>query len=263
MPTVSIAIITLGLLSLQATPADLPTRLSSAQRTVRAAAVNELTATVTRDAAVLSADDLQRALTALLEKENATINANLAETVSTGTSGLSEQYAEYYAGVLGLADRVRTTARSEDASLRPRLLRALVEGAYNPGSAFAQGLAQEGEPLVPFILEISDSPNEPARWNALALIAYVFAGRDANTLKAPLSASSEVRLRSVARKALHDEAPAVRRHAIDAVVAAHDTESVPTLLKLAKEDPDVDRGKLRHSVRSRAADAVVKLPQPK
>jgi transposase len=263
MPTVSVALIVISLLSFQAMPADFAARLSSDELTVRTAAVNELAAVVTRDAGVLSADDLQRSLTALLEKENATINSNLAETARTGRSGLSEEYAEYYAGVLGLADRVRTTVRPEDARLRSRLLRALAEGAYNPGSVFAQGLAQEGEPLVPFILEISDSPSEPARWNALALIAYVFKGRDANTLKASLSASSEAGLLRAARKALRDEAPAVRRHAIDAVVAGHDRESLPTLLKLAKEDPDADRGKLRHSVRSRAADAVVKLQQPK
>lgn len=244
-----------------APPADLAGRLSAPEFQARAAAVGTLEAAAARDPAVLDSEAIQVALTTLLEAENAAIKENFEHARATRESRRTEAHSEYYSQVLGLADRVRRLLPAVDESVRPRLLRALVRGSYNSDSPFARGLAQEGERLVASILELAGSPNEPKKWNALGLITYVFRYRDASSLAAPLSASSERDLRAAARKALRDPSLVVRRHAVEAVVAAKDTDAIPVLRELARADPDVDRGQFRHSVRSLANDALMKLFQ--
>jgi hypothetical protein len=249
-----------SLLAAQIATVDWATRLSATDYRQRAAAVAELDAASGKDPNLLQSGETQAALIALLETENARVMDNLEQTKATGQSSLTEGYADYYSSVLGLTNRLRGVIPADDTTLRPRLIKALVEGTYNPDSRFAYGLAQEGDRLTPLILEMAGSANEPTRWNALALTAQLFNESAAGSLKTPLSSASSQELRTTARKALRDGAAEVRRFAIDAVVAAKDRESVPILLELARSDPDA---KSKHSVRSLAAAAAVKLQEPR
>ena len=145
--------------------------------------------------------------------------------------------------------------------MRERLLAALVRGTYNGDSAFARGLASEGELIVPHVLSMVGASNEATRWNAYDLAALLLEGSDAGALARPLTRASRERLQSAARAGLQDPAAAVRRRSILAVVAAKDRGAIPVLVFLAETDPDTvppDR-----SVRGLAAAGVEVLRRAK
>jgi len=235
------------------------TRVTSPIIATRAAAVEELVSQVEAVPSRLQDEALQATVVGLLEAENAVVAQNYQTFLQTKATSLDEVYAEYYSRVLGLADRLRKESPPRDAALLARLLNALVMGSYNPDSAFADGLALEGDAIVPIVLAMANSPIGPSRWNAYALMARMSSGQDAGRLAVPLSAESQVAIRRAAREGLLDPAPDVRIWAIAAVVAVRDREAIPLLRQLALTDPDLDKGPTPYSVRSAAATALQKL----
>jgi len=233
---------------------DFAKRLSAPELQARMKAITDLEQAAAADPSVLADQLLQKALLTLLEAENARVAENLASFQATQHSQLGEGYAEYYAQVLGLANRIRSDDRLSSPALDSRLRRALVFGTYNPDSEFVGDLARDGDAIVPFVLELSRATDGPSKWNANALIGALFASQKAGALAAPLSASSAASLRAASRAALADPAPDVRRWAVRAVMRAEDKAAVPKLEQLAKSDPDADVG--GHSVRSLAAEAL-------
>jgi hypothetical protein len=236
---------------------DFATRLNAPELQARMRAVTDLEQAAAADPSVLADQRLQTALLTLLESENARVAANLVSFQATQRSQLDESYGEYYAQVLGFANRIRGEDRLASPALDSRLRRALVFGTYNPDSEFVGDLARDGDAIVPFVLELSRATDGPSKWNANALIGALFARQKTGTLSAPLSVSSAASLRAASRAALADPAPDVRRWAVRAVVAAEDKQAIPLLEHLATSDPDADVG--GHSVRSLAAEALRRL----
>jgi hypothetical protein len=237
--------------------ADVAKLLNAPELQARMRAVTDLERAVAADPSVLGEQQLQKAVLTLLETENARVAKAMASFQATGHAETTESDGEYYAQVLGLANRLRTDDRLSSAALDSRLRRALVFGVYNPDSEFVGDLAREGDAIVPFVLELSRAADGPSKWNANALIGALFANQKAGALTGPLSASSASALRTAARGALADPAADVRRWAVRAVTRAEDKEALPLLEQLAKNDPDADvQG---HSVRSLAAEAVRRL----
>ncbi len=206
---------------------------------------------------------LQASVVDILEQENATIVANLENVRQTGQSRLPPDYGEYYADVLGVADRIRREARPADPELLARLQRALVKGGYNPDSPFAGGLADEGEPLVPYIEELLQGDIEHNKPNAYALVGGLLRLGSERGLRVALSDSSRQHLIDLARQGLAESDAEARRWAIGAIVAARDKESLPALRRLAQTDPDGAGDKSPYSVRAlagQAADTLSRIP---
>jgi hypothetical protein len=240
--------------------AELVSQLNSPDEIARRQAVAELDRKIAADVLGLADESIQEALVSVLELENARILENVAAFRQTGRSTLGEAYGEYYAQLLGLADKVRAgglaTANTERAT---RLRRALVLGAYNPESDFAKEIAREGESIVPWVVELTKRSDAPSRWNGYALIGEIFAAQEKGLVRAPLSPSSASSLRVTARAGLLDPASDVRIWAIFAVASARDRDAIPLLSRLAESDPDTDTGPAKYSVRSRAADALRRI----
>lgn len=230
-------------------------RLGAAGLDTRTAAVAELETAAASDPVVIAEPRVQAALVALLERENATIAENTRLMMAGGRSALPERYSEYYAQVLGLANRLRRVAVA-NAPLSDRLKRALVLGTYNPDSEFAKDLASEGDPIVPIVLQLTQAVDGPSKWNGFSLIGELFVRQELGTLAVPMSARSTELLRRAAREGLQDPAADVRRAAVTAVVKAKDRGAIPLLERMAQNDPDADSGRAQISVRSRAAEAL-------
>ena len=258
MSTLLRSILMFALTAAQPYGVSLQGDLTSDDLRIRGAAVRQLDEMISQTPEVLGDGEMQIAIVTLLESENARIRNNYMAVVNGQSESLPEGYGDHYSLVLRAADRLRMLLSPMQSPIRARLLRALVGGAYNPDSPFAIRLSKEGDHIVEPVLEIAASTNEPERWNAQALIALLFDHSSAGSLHAPLSLSSKQALKQAARAGLSDPMPAVRRHAIDAVVAAHDREAVPMLIRLAETDPDAE-GPMDLSVRARASKAIVTL----
>lgn len=259
LPTIESAIYLSLILSQASLSGNTLANLRSDAVQSRMAAVIETERQVAANPDLLRDVGVQEALVALLERENAEVAANYNAFLTTRKSALDEVYAEHYARALGLADRIRTDARPQDQQLLARLTRALVTGSYNPDSAFADGLASEGEAIVPIVLDMTKSPMSEAKWNAYSLMGKMFSLHDSRNLRAPLSTESQLSMRQAARAGLLDPAADVRIWAISAVVGAQDRESIPLLRLLAATDPDGAQGTSKYSVRSVAAAAVKQI----
>ena len=238
---------------------DITARLASTNVAVRTEAVAKLDRDVATDSSILQDPLIQDPVITLLESENARIAQNLDTLQRTGKSELVEGYGEYYAQVIGLANRVRTLGTLGNSPQLDRLRRALVFGTYNPDSPFVRDLAREGERIVPLVLELAGQQAGPEKWNAYGLIGEMVAMHGAGVLNAPLTPTSAVSLRAAARAGLLDPAADVRVWAIQAVMKARDREAIPMLQRLAESDPDVDRGSAKVSVRSQAAEALRRI----
>jgi hypothetical protein len=210
------------------------------------------------DPSILADRAVQKTVVALLETENTAIAEGVAMRLAGGGSAhRDETYSEYYAQVLGLANRIRKDYRPADGVLVRRLLRALVRGTYNPDSSFVTDLAGEGEAIVPLVLELSRAADGPSKWNAFGLTEELFLQHDARAPSAQLAERSLASLRAVARGGLVDPAPDVRLWAIRAVSSARDKDAIPMLERMAGNDPDAGPG--RYSVRRQAAEALSRL----
>lgn len=236
---------------------ELVQRLGSSDLRTRMKAVTEIEERVASDPLVLTERTVQEAVVVLLERENARVSEHTASFQKTGKDELTEVYSEYYSQVLGLANNLRKGGLLTNPGLVPRLRRALVLGVYNPDSAFAKDLAREGEPIVSLVLELTQRPDGPSKWNGYHLIGELLANQEIRTLAVPLSDSSAASLRTAARAGLVDPAPDVRRSAVTAVLRAKDRGAIPVLERLAQSDPDDRPGK--YSVRSLAAEALRRL----
>jgi hypothetical protein len=190
-----------------------------------------------------------------LENANELIERNL-ELVSAGReSVLQEEFGEHYAQLIERVNRLRK-ADATTPRIRQRALRAMVLGSYLPGGEFSRELAQEGDELVPYVLEAVKSTSGPKRWNGYALIADIWQASEAGGLRNPLSPTSRQDFQAVARHGLQDPAPDVRVHAVRAVVAGKDKAALPLLIRMSEQDADAI-GPM--SVRAEAAKAAQKL----
>jgi hypothetical protein len=194
-----------------------------------------------------------QAVVETLERENARIAVNYRN----GT-GSSEDYAEWYASVLGkgLEMLPHLTAKA-----RPRMIAALVNGSYNDDSPFAKDLAFLGEEAVPAVLALVHSDMVAHRWNAYALMVEMLRGHKAGSLRRPLAAASVPRLQRALRAGLQDPEVTCRRHVVEGLVAVGDRDAIPLLTKLAASDPDNEPG--NRSVRGLAINAITILRQPR
>jgi hypothetical protein len=82
-------------------------RLGAAELRIRMQTVTELEEKAASDPSVIRDNTVQEAIVILLERENARIAQDSASFRKTGKNELDEVYGEYYAQVLGLANRVR------------------------------------------------------------------------------------------------------------------------------------------------------------
>ena len=233
--------------------------LSASSVELRMKAVAELERKANEDLSVLDDALAQEAVVALLEAGNKAIAEWTAASLKTSDTGwtMGEGYSEYYAQVLGLANRIRKDHRPTDTVLLARLLRGLVFGMYNPDSEFAKDLAREGRTIVPLVEELSRAADAPSKWNAYGLIKELFAHQETGALAVTLTPASAASLRTLARNGLSDPAPDVRLLAMFAVASAKDKGAIPLLERIAQNDPDTHPG--RYSVRAQAAEALRRL----
>lgn len=248
------------LLTAQSPESPVTARLTSSDADTRVQAVQELSRAVNEDPFTLRDGVVQQAVVGALEIENDLVAANLRIVLDgRGQSQLTEEYAEHYATVLGLAARLQQDSPLPDPALADRLFRALVFGSYNPQSEFVSTLAEAGEPIVAHVLELTKSPFAE---NGYALMTGLLERHRRGALRKPLSVTSAYMLRTEARTGLQHPSEEVKRWAIAAVVAAEDRGAIQALKQLAdrnlaSDDPSITY--LRQVVRESALDAVTRL----
>jgi hypothetical protein len=213
----------------------------------RAAALAKVdTAVATKDSA------LQTKLMELLKTENQIVKSSLEhsggkEGVSvTLGEGYSEYYSKLYATVLSIAKNGNDSA-----------LPILAEGAFNTDSETALLLVQKWRITLPVFLQNSQaSPVERAQ--SLGML-----GRIANSAATGIPPDQMNSIKGAMRLGLSDPNPSVRIAAVQSTFEAGFAEFLPTLQKLADQDPARVRsgGKLHYPVREEAAKAAKHLNQ--
>jgi len=205
------------------------------------------------DRKALGSKEVKDALVDLLDRENQLVEATLRE--SNGLEGVSvkygEGYSEYYAVLLGAVDQV---ADYNDK----RTLSILVHCSYNSDSPFAVKLASHGEPIVPILLEMTNSDISSSRANAVGVLGEVLKiGKYGVVVLAP---ETQGQVEQALIRGTDDEDVGVRMLAVQALGKAGNQDTIQLLEKIAQSDkasvPAVGGGKNRYPVREEALKAI-------
>jgi hypothetical protein len=213
---------------------DVVARLHATEWSDRERAVAVLEGS-TAGSALLGSREVQDALLELLTSENRTIDELFLD--GRGASGVhGEGYSEYYARILGLAQRVVSTLPANE---KGNWLREMVAGSYNPGSALAVWMASHGDLVVDALIQLSTAgATTVERSNGFAMLTNVVTATAASPLRAtpqhhPLSATNRVRALTVLRQGL-DRGDGVSREIVWALRRDPSAESLSILQEFAK-----------------------------
>lgn len=254
VPRVFVLAAVLAAVSVPALGSDSLTRLDRALAALDAPAWQDRAAGVAALLPILEANQplyaeprIQTAVAALLARERRAI----ADAVRNATP-MPDNRSAHCDALMVVALHMLEDSTAET---RPRLLSALVQGFYMPGSRFTMDLASHGEAIVADVLRLAGDQAVGHRRNAYALMGALLSQHARSQLRHPLSHPSVMRLVRTLRAGLQDPEARLRIQAIAAIVSAGDGDAVPLLQTMAKADP-------HSSVRKSAGDAMWALTSP-
>lgn len=194
---------------------------------------------------------------ALLERENSFLDSRSSDLNMTDSKARvadQENYAEYYAQVLESANAVSDLRNTHDLSI-------LASSVYNPDSPFAKRLVdQSRQDIIPVLSQLTQRKLPAKRANALALLGYAYRSLD-------LAPPVRDEIRQALLRGIRDADPMVRQEVVRAIGETGDTNFLPVLASVSREDKTAyvtgAGGRKRFPVREEALKAMQKIQTKK
>lgn len=165
---------------------------------------------------------------------------------------LTEQRAELYSDLLGIVARAY-------GYRDPHIRRALVFGAYDPGSKFAYDLAGQGASVLPDALSLARDPIDLWRAQATGIFGYMLMRRREGRLKFPISAAQAAAIHAQLRAFARSGDSVERYTAVQALGFGGDAEDLSLLRHVAATDPSCAKFPKAMNICWQALQAIKKI----
>ncbi len=202
------------------------------------------------------AEDIKLALIRLLERENAKMKEFDVRFKKTGQTIGQDYDTDYYGYVIAAAVTLKDS-RSTNVLL----------GAIATGGMAMRALAEFAPISLDPVLAKSHDPDSIVRSSALLTLQEMLKGPTYEKVKSPIYRS---KIKQTLVHAVSDEDPNVRSVAVRVLATLGDTDTIPLLEKVAKNDPAVLPGQatggkdlyfVRHAANMALADLRAKTKQ--